>query len=116
MNAEAKKQLMTYLATGHRHESMTSMWACKYCGDRFQKGKNFFERMVREKPELFEYKPPELKPDAKTSEMYGKLIDRIKKDKLYRRHVERLAYGTEEEKDEEIAKSNSGFYRKNYGN
>ena len=116
MNAEAKRQLMTYLDTGHRHESMTGMWACRHCGDRFQKGKDFFDRMVREKPELFEYKPLELKPDNETSEMYGKLIDRIKKDKLYHRHIERLAHGTEEEKDEEIAKSNSGVYRKGYGN
>ena len=111
MNVEAKRQLMTYLDTGHRHESMTGMWACKHCGDRFQKGKTFYERMVREKPKLFEYKTPKLKPDPETSEMYGKLIDRIKKDKLYRRHIERLAHGTEEEKDEEIAKVNSGFYR-----
>ena len=112
MDATAKRQLMTYLDTGHRHESITSMFGCSFCGDRFQKGKDFFERMVREKPELLEYKPPELKPDAQTSEMYGKLMDRIKKDKLYRRHIERLAHGTEEEKDEEISKSNSGFYRK----
>jgi len=112
MNTEAKKELMTYLDTGHRHESMTGMFLCRHCGDRFQTGKEFFNRMVREKPELFEYKPPELKPDVETSEMYGKLIDRIKKDKLYHRHIERLAHGTEEEKDEEIKRSNEGFYRK----
>ena len=105
---------MTYLDTGHRHSSMSDMWACRYCGNRFQKGKNFFERLVKEKPEVFEYKPPEFKPDNETKEMFGKLVERVKKDKLYRRHIERLAYGTEEQKDEEIAKNNEGYYRNNY--
>ena len=99
MRADAKRQLMTYLDTGHRHSSMSDMWACRYCGNRFQKGKNFFERLVKEKPEVFEYKPPEFKPDNETKEMFGKLVERVKKDKLYRRHIERLAYGTEEQKD-----------------
>jgi hypothetical protein len=70
--------------------------------------------MVREKPELFEYKPPEFKPDLETKEMFGRLVERVKKDKLYRQHIERLAYGTEEQKDEEIAKNNAGYYRSHY--
>lgn len=113
MQTDAKRQLMTYLDTGHRHASMTDMSVCSYCGDRFQKGKAFFERLQKENPKVFEYKRPEFTPSKETKEIFGKLMERIKKDSVYRKHIEKMAGGTEEEKDEEIAKVNKGYYRKN---
>lgn len=114
MNKDFKRHLMTYLDTGHRHQSMTDMAKCKHCGDKFTKGKALFERYVKKHPEIIEYTPPEFKPSEDTKTMFGKLMDRIRKDKAYRQHIEKLAHGTEQEKDEEIAKSNSGYYRNHY--
>ena len=56
METGAKKYLMSLLDTGHKHESMTGMLACDYCGDRFKKAEKEYKRLQREHPELFEVK------------------------------------------------------------
>lgn len=114
MDKTFKRHLMTYLDTGHRHQSMTDMTNCDHCTVKFNKGKALFERLQKEKPELFIYERPEFTPSEDTKVMFGQLMERIKKDKMYRRHIERLAHGTEEEKDEEIKKSNVGYYKTHY--
>ena len=114
MKQDAKRELMAYLDTGHRHESMTAMSLCKHCGERFKKGEAFYNRLRKEKPELFIYNRPEFKPSKETRNLFAGLMDRIQRDKLYQRHLKRLSRGTEEEKDEEIKKSNEGYYRKHY--
>ena len=70
--------------------------------------------MRKEHPEEFTYKEPEFIPSPELKRDVDMLVDRVKKDKLYKRHVERMAYGTEEEKDEEIKKSNEQYYQKHY--
>ena len=52
MDATFKRQLMTYLDTGHRHQEMSLMLACSHCGERFKKGQELYNRMLQEKPEL----------------------------------------------------------------
>ena len=112
MQKDFRRQLLTYLDTGHRHASMTDMMKCSgICAKKFAKGKAFYERMQKEKPELFVYKEPEFEPSQETKNMFALLMDRIKKDGTYRKHLEKLAHGTESEKDEEIRKSNAGYYR-----
>ena len=113
MIKDVKKYLLGLYHTGHC-KSMSEAITCKYCAVKFKKAEFEHRRLRREKPELFGYKQPEFKPSRETRNMFGMLVDRIKKDKLYKRHVERLAHGTEEEKDEEIKKSNEGYYRKHY--
>ena len=114
MDAILKKELLTHLDTVHRHESMTDMAKCGYCGKRYKKGEALWNRMRKEKPELFTYQKPEFHPSKKTKGLFERLVDRIKRDKLYNRHLKRMAWGTEEEKDEEIKLFNKGYYRSHY--
>ena len=115
MDTELKKQLLTYFATGHRHADRTSMAACNYCGERFKKGEALFNRMRKEKPELFIRKKPEFKPSEELREMLGQVQDRVKHDKMYRDHLWKSQYGTIEEQNKEADLVNSGFYKKNSG-
>ena len=115
MQADFKRQLMTYLDTGHRHPSMTEMMACDHCGDRFKKGEQFYNRMRKEKPELFVRPRQEFKPSEELKEMHGQLVDRVKHDKMYRDHLLKSQYGTIEEQNKEADLANSGFYKKNSG-
>lgn len=113
MEKSVKNYLLGLYATNHC-KSMSEAAGCSSCGAKYQKARREHERLRREKPELFERKAPEFKPSRETKNMFGMLVDRIMKDKLYKRHVERLAHGTEEEKSEEIKKSNKGYYRTHY--
>ena len=115
MDTTLKKHLLTYFATGHRHADMTSMAACNYCGDRFKKGEALFNRMRKEKPELFIRPKQEFKPSEELREMHAQVVDRVKHDKLYRDHLWKSQYGTIEEQNKEADLVNSGFYKKNSG-
>jgi len=115
MDATFKRQLMTHLDTGHRHASMSDMMACKHCGERFKKGEALYNRMRREKPELFTMKAPEFQPSDKLREMHTRLVDRVKYDKLYRDHLWKSQYGTIKEQNKEADLANQGFYKKNSG-
>ena len=115
MQADFKQQLMTYMDTGHRHAAMSDMLACAHCGDRFKKGEELYNRMRKEKPELFIREKPEFKPSKKLQEMFGQLADRVKYDKMYRDHLWKSQYGTIEEQNKEADLANSGFYKKHSG-
>lgn len=110
MKADFKRQMMTYLDTGHRHKDMTSMSACKHCGERFVKGLKLYNRMAREKPELFTREKPKFKPSAELEGKWGQLQDRVKRDKLYKKHLELSFKGTPEEREREEKRANSGYY------
>jgi len=103
---------MTYLDTGHHHESMSGMMACNYCGERFKKGEALYNRMRREQPELLTREKPKFQPSDKLTEMQTRLLDRVKYDKLYRDHLWKSQYGTIEEQNKEADLANSGFYKK----
>src|SRR3990167_2403443 len=115
MQADFKRQLMTYLDTGHRHTEMSQMMACSHCGDRFKKGEELYNRMRREKPELFIRESPKFEPSEGLKEMHAQLVDRVKHDKPYRDHLDRSQYGTIEEQNREADIANSGFFQKNSG-
>ena len=115
MDAKFKKELMTYLDTGHRHESMSGMMSCDYCGERFKKGEALYNRMRKERPELFTRPKQEFQPSEELKEMRHQVVDRIKHDKLYRDHLWKSQYGTPEEQKKEVDLANSGFYKKNSG-
>lgn len=121
MRLDFKKRLMGLLKLKHSHldpftkqPSMSEALKCSECGYRFKKAEDLYNRMRKEHPEEFIYKQPEFIPSPELKRDVDMLVDRVKKDKLYKRHVERMAYGTEEEKDEEIKKSNEGYYQKHY--
>ena len=95
MDQTFKKHLMGMMTTGgHRHEEMSQTLACKYCGERMKKAEVLYKRMRKEKPELFIRKEPEFMPSQEIRNMFGQLVDRVKKDKLYRRHLELSVRGT----------------------
>ena len=73
-----------------------------------------YKQRKRDEAEECAYKKTGFIPSAELDKSYGMLLDRVKKDKLYKRHMERLARGTEKEKDEEIKKSNEGYYQTHY--
>ena len=113
MQADFKRQLMTYLDTGHRHKSMSDMMACSHCGDRFKKGEALYNRMIKERPELFVREKQEFQPSEELKEMHEQLVDRVKYDKMYRDHLWKSQYGTIEEQNKEADLANQGFYKKN---
>src|SRR3990167_165695 len=115
MDATFKRQLMTYLDTGHRHADMTSMLSCDHCGDRFKKGEALYNRMRKEKPELFIREKPKFQPSEELKEMHAQVVDRVKHDKMYRDHLWTSQYGTIEEQNKEADLANEGFYKKNSG-
>lgn len=122
MKADFKKYLMGLLKLKHPHPdpftgqpSMSEALKCEECGLQIAKAQDIYNRMVKERPEDFGYKKPEFQPSPELEKVYETLIDRMRKDPLYKRHIEKMAYGTEEEKDEEIKKSNEGYYREHYG-
>lgn len=94
--------------------SMKEALKCDECGRQIAKAETIYKQRRREHPEEFIYKKPEFIPSPELDKSYGMLLDRVKKDKLYKRHIERLARGTEKEKDEEIKKSNEGYYQTHY--
>lgn len=121
MRKDFKDYLMTLLKLRHKHldpftkdPSLSEALKCVDCGNQFKKAEEVYNRRRREHPEEFIYKMPEFEPSPELKNMFAKLVDRIKEDKLYRRHIERLAHGTEEEKDEEIKKANEGYYGTHY--
>ena len=115
MDATFKRQLLTYLDTGHRHMEMSQALACNHCGDRFKKGEELYNRMRKERPELFTREKQEFQPSENLREMHQQVVDRIKHDKLYRDHLWKSQYGTIEEQNKEVDLANSGFYKKNSG-
>ena len=109
MKTDLKRHMMGLMNTqGHCLEISKALF-CKRCGPKLQKAKGLYDQL---KPEDLMYQRPELDVKPETKEMFGKLMERIKKDSVYRKHLEKLAHGTEEEKDKEMQKSNEGYYRK----
>lgn len=120
MKPAFRNYLMSLLKLRHNHldpetqqPSLTEALKCQKCGEQVIKAEAIYKQMRKEHPEEFVRKQefirsPELNKD------YEMLIERVKKDKLYRRHIERLARGTEKEKDEEIKKSNEQYYQTHY--
>ena len=112
MEKSAKDYIVSLLATGHPHESMTDMLTCDYCGGKFKKAEKEYNRLRREKPELFGIKKPEFKPSTELKEMRGQLGDRLQRDKLYQKHIRLSFKGTPAESKREEERANSGFYTK----
>src|SRR5437870_7321006 len=112
MQKDVKKYIQSLMVSGaHRHESMTDTMKCDTCGVNFKKAEFEYNRLRRQKPELFTRKTPDEPMTSELGNQWAQLEDRLKKDKLYRKHVEILAHGTFEEKKRESERMNSGFYR-----
>ena len=118
MKIAFKNYLMGLLKLKHQHldplsqqPSMSVALQCDECGKQVIKAQEIYNRMRKEHPEEFVYKKPEFIPSPELEKQYGMLRDRVKNDKLYRKHIERLTRGSEAEKDFEIARANSGFYK-----
>lgn len=94
--------------------SMSEALKCFECGGRFKKAEAVYNQRRREHPEEFVYKKPEFIRSPQLEESWNRLYDRIKNDNLYKSHLERLAKGTETQKDKEIKRSNEGYYTKYY--
>lgn len=94
--------------------SMSEALKCKKCGEQIAKAQAIYNQRRKTNPEEFIYKKPEFTPSPELDATYGMLKERVKNDKLYQRHIERLAHGTEKEKDEEIKKSNERYYNTHY--
>ena|SRR3990167_1860795 len=121
MRQDLKNRLMGLLKLRHGHvdpftgePSMREALKCNTCGERFKRAEAIYNRMRKEHPEEFVYKEPEFVPSPELKKDFEMLVHRVKKDALYKRHVNRMAFGTEEEKDEEIKKSNEGYYDTHY--
>ena len=121
MKKDFKRFLMGKLKLKHQHPdpftgqpSMKEALKCKQCGEHLVQAETIYKQRRKDYPEEFVYKEPEFKRSPELLKDYEKLFDRVKKDKLYKRHLERLASGTEKEKDEEIEKSNKGYYQEHY--
>ena len=94
--------------------SMKEALKCSECGYQVNKAEAIYSQRRKKHPEEFIYKKLEFKPSKELKNSYDMLFQRIKHDPLYKAHIERLAGGTEQQKDEEIKKSNEGYYQKHY--
>ena len=99
-----KQHLTSMLATGHKHEEMTQMLACSYCGAKFKKAEALFNRMKKEHPEEFIRPIPQEQTSQKTLAMQDQLDQRIKTDSAYRKHFEVMTQGKAEEQIKEWRK------------
>ena len=81
----------------------------------FKKAEKEFNRLYKENPKEFERKEQGF--DRETENIGDKLTERIKYDPLYKKHLQKIASGTPEERKIELEKMKSGFYQKhsNYG-
>ena len=104
MDTDIKKRILSLLATGHKHEEMTQMMLCDYCGKKFKKAQSEFERLKEIYPEKFGYEMPEIPESIRIRNMRDRLEDRVKHDSAYRKHLDILAHGTPEEKHKEWKK------------
>ena len=104
MDAEIKKHIVRLLSTGHKHEEMTKMLECSYCGERFQQAQDQFEKLKKIYPEKFGYEMPQPKESQKTLAMQDQLEERIKTDIAYRKHFEVMTQGKAEEQIKEWRK------------
>ena len=68
---------------GHCREISKALF-CKDCGPKMQKAKGLYDRLKQEEPGLLEYKRPELELPQETKTMFGQLVERIQKDKMYK--------------------------------
>lgn len=121
MKKEFKRYLMSLLKLKHSHldplsgqPSMTEAFKCSECGGQVIKAEAIYNQRRKTHPEEFVYKKPEFIKSSELEKTYDMLIHRIKNDQLYKAHIEKLAHGTEKEKDEEIKKSNEGYYEHHY--
>lgn len=111
---DLKRHIVGLFATGHKHNEMSKMMTCKYCGDRFKKAEKEYNRLYKTYPEKFQIKQEE-KDSPKVLEMEQQLDDRIKNDSLYQKHLRTLAMGSPEDKKKEIKKFWGGYYEKHVG-
>ena len=102
-----KQHLTSMLATGHKHEEMTQMLACSYCGAKFKKAEALFNRIKKEHPEEFIRPIPQYQESQKTLAMQAQLEERIKHDSAYRKHLDILTHGTDVEKAKEWRKEDN---------
>lgn len=116
-----KKKLMGMLKLKHPHldpytkqPSMSVALQCKECGEQVAQAHAMYQKYQKDHPEWFVYKKPEFTPSADLEKDYELLAERKQKDPIYREHIRRLTSGTEQEKDEEIQKSNAGYYQTHY--
>ena len=121
MKVAFKKYLMGLLKLCHSHldpvtqePSMSEALKCDECGYQVVKAQNIYNQRRKEHPEEFVYKKPEFIRSPELEKYWNQLIYRVKNDQLYKAHLERLAHGTEEEKDLEIKKVNEGYYQTHY--
>ena len=113
MREDVKKYMLGLLHTGHCKEMFKAL-ACKYCGTKFKKAEAEYNRLRKEKPELFIRKTPEFQPSPELKNMFDKLTDRVRNDKLYQEHLRLSLKGTPEEQKRETNRANSGYYKRHY--
>jgi len=119
MEKGIKNYIMGLMTSGgHKHAEMSQTLQCKYCGERMKKAEGEYNRLRRERPEKFAKKERDYLPDypldAGTARNLELLEDRMKRDKLYQRHIRLLLDGTPEERRQETARANAGFFRRPY--
>lgn len=101
--------LIGEMQKGHKHESIKEKMSCSQCGQRFMEVKRIYDKEIKKNPSLVERKH-EFKRSEEYAEMATQLLERIKKDGLYKEHLRKSALGTPQERAKEAKKANSGYY------
>ena len=113
MDNSAKRHIMRLMATaGHRHQSMTDTLRCGTCSTNFKKAKREYTRLQKKDPKLFTREKPTYQNSAELNDMTEQLADRLKRDPLYKKHIELSFKGTPAERKREHDRANSGYYTK----
>ena len=113
MDTGAQRYIMRLMTTGgHRHQSMTDTLKCGTCSVRFKKAKSEYNRLRRQDPKLFTREKPKHQNSTELNEMTEQLADRLKRDPLYKKHIELSFKGTPAERARENERANRGYYER----
>ena len=98
---------------GHRHLSFGDATLCRRCQPKVLGAKQLYDKVVRSNPEVLVRAQPKFKPSDELKEMWSGLQERVKYDKLYKKHLDLSFHGTLDEQNKETDRVNAGFYEKN---
>jgi len=109
MDTQFKKWLIGEFRRGCRHDLMSEKLKCSECGNNFKRVQAIYNREVKKNPQIvrrtFNY------PDSpELNEMRNALAERLKKDPMYKKHLELSFKGTPAEKKRENERANKGYY------
>ena len=111
MNPVLKRHIINIMAPrDHKHLEMSQAFLCSSCGVRMKKAEKFYKEQLKKTPKEWIRKAPEYPDSPELNQMRTQLADRLKRDPMYKKHIELSFKGTSSERKRENVRANRGFY------